>query len=99
MPAATATSASPSIREPCRNACASFSIAAHALRPPWYSRHEVICPNCAAPLTGAPPLCPRCGHPILEDDRTIRLSFDGDAVEALGWFLLFILSAIVVIPL
>ena len=59
----------------------------------------MICPNCAAPLTGASPLCPRCGHPILEDDRTVRLSFDGDVVEVLGWFLLFIVSAIVVIPL
>ena len=27
-------------------------------------------PNCAARLPGASVLCPVCGHPILEDDRT-----------------------------
>jgi len=59
----------------------------------------MICPNCAASLEGAPPLCPRCGHPILEDDRTVALSFDGEPVEALGWMLLSIVSAIVIVPL
>jgi hypothetical protein len=59
----------------------------------------MTCPNCAAPLPGAPALCPRCGHPILEDDRTVRLSFEGGTIEFVGWLILAILSAIVVIPL
>jgi hypothetical protein len=63
-----------------------------------YTQSGVICPNCAARLDGAPPLCPRCGHPILEDDRTTRIDFDGGAVEALGWLLLALVSAIVIIP-
>ncbi len=44
-------------------------------------------------------LCPRCGQPLLEDERTAALSFDGDPVEALGWGLVTILSAILIVPL
>jgi hypothetical protein len=59
----------------------------------------MTCPNCAAPLPGAPALCPRCGHPILEDDRTVRLAFEGDTIEFLGWMIVALLSAVLVIPL
>jgi len=59
----------------------------------------MTCPKCAWPLYGVPPLCPGCGYPILEDDRTVRLAFEGDAIEFGGWVLLSILSAIVVVPL
>jgi len=41
----------------------------------------MICRNCAGPLSGVPALCPRCGHPILEEDRTFRFSFEGDTIE------------------
>jgi uncharacterized membrane protein YjgN (DUF898 family) len=59
----------------------------------------VICPNCAGPLSGAPALCPRCGHPILEEDRTFRFSFEGDTVEFFGWCVLLLVSALAVVPL
>ena len=59
----------------------------------------MVCPKCAGVLFDARPLCPRCGYPILEDDRTVALAFDGEPVEVLGWGLLTILSAIFIIPL
>jgi hypothetical protein len=59
----------------------------------------MLCPSCVATLAGAPALCPRCGHPILEDDRTVRLSFDGDSIELYGWLILGLLSLVLVFPL
>jgi hypothetical protein len=58
--------------------------------------------NDMSEMCGAPDAsvcaCPRCREPILEEDRTLRLAFDGDAIEFLGWILLFILSSLLVIP-
>jgi uncharacterized membrane protein YjgN (DUF898 family) len=45
-----------------------------------------------------PALCPRCGHPILEEDRTFRFSFEGDTIEFFGWCVLLLVSAIAVVP-
>ena len=60
---------------------------------------EMTCPECAAPLPGAPALCPRCGSPILEDDRTIPIAFEGDTLEFAGWLVLCLLSALLIVPL
>jgi hypothetical protein len=64
-----------------------------------YAESPVTCPKCASRLSADAALCPRCGCPIFEEDRTFRLAFEGDTIEFAGWLLLAILSAIIVIPL
>ena len=59
----------------------------------------MLCPNCAARLPGNTVLCPACGYPILEVDRTVDADFVGDAWDFAGWCILSLLSAVLIVPL
>lgn len=51
----------------------------------------MTCPKCAARLSWTTALCPYCGQPILADDRTFPLLFEGPTLEFAGWLLLLAL--------
>ncbi|MEP7352640.1 MAG: zinc-ribbon domain-containing protein [Acidobacteriota bacterium] len=73
----------------------------------------MFCSNCSAELTAGAHFCPRCGWQAVGTVPTpqapsqgaaaaegpVRLSFEGSAVQLLGWMLLTIVSAIVIVPL
>jgi hypothetical protein len=51
----------------------------------------MTCPTCAARLPRTAALCPYCGQPIFEQDRTFSLVFEGPTLEFAGWLILFAL--------
>ena len=61
--------------------------------------YQMNCPACASEIPDNSQLCPRCGQTIPSARAAVQLDFGGTAMQLLGWLLLAIVSALVVIPL
>jgi len=56
------------------------------------------CPGCAAAIPDNSNLCPRCGQTIQPAGASVQLHFGGTAMQLLGWVLLSIVAALVIVP-
>src|SRR5712692_5629184 len=59
----------------------------------------MTCPACAAAIPDNSTFCPQCGKTIQSAGGVVHVDFLGTAMQLLGWVLLVIVSACVVIPL
>jgi uncharacterized membrane protein YjgN (DUF898 family) len=58
----------------------------------------MTCPACASEIPDNSTFCPRCGQTIQSAGGVVHADFVGTAMQLLGWVLLSIISACVLIP-